>query len=59
VSQVSFFGSAETAEPTDNGYRVVIFAGSIISKRANDVGPNVLGKLRQRKRLFIAGHAWR
>ena len=32
-----------------------MFGRCMISIRTNDVRPNVLGKLRQRKRLFIAG----
>ena len=49
-------GCAETAKATDEGLSVVVFAGGAASKRADDVGPNVLGYLRQRKRLFIFGH---
>jgi hypothetical protein len=56
VAQVPTAGCAETAKATDEGLSVVVFAGGAASKRADDVGPNVLGYLRQRKRLFIFGH---
>jgi hypothetical protein len=57
VAQVPWPGCAKTAQATNECLPVVVFACGTVSKRADDIGPNVLGYLRQRKRLFIFGHA--